>query len=316
MNLSSASAFFMFALGLWSAWGWHQDNDRMSRGHMQSTRAEERSVPFVPTNGSAWAPRGRKIVAAPTDTCTEATGLISRIAAEYDAPAGMLYGIWKKESSGLCGGHGNAHPWKVPTELMVNGGCVAGFMQDDYARCAKNPSARKCSKEELRKSALIAQEKCERNFAALKAVCSQVRDTPNGPQRVCDPSTIRTSWAFAMGATQVMPTTLFRLQDGVHVRTDHAVDYDGDGVVDPHALPDALASAAKLLKHKYAYAAVKKPGMSAHALWEFAANLYFGELDGTYYSGTGDKRGVRSYWTEWCELTGACNTSRVAYAAR
>lgn len=52
---------------------------------------------------------------------------------------------------------------------------------------------------------------------------------------------MRSSWAGAMGLTQLLPSEFYR----------HGVDFDGDGRVDIwRSVPDALASAAKQLVHK------------------------------------------------------------------
>ncbi len=49
---------------------------------------------------------------------------------------------------------------------------------------------------------------------------------------------LRGSWAGAMGFTQVIPTSFLK----------HGTDFDGDGAVNLWAAPDALATAAELLK--------------------------------------------------------------------
>ena len=55
----------------------------------------------------------------------------------------------------------------------------------------------------------------------------------------CKPDEMIGNWAGELGPTQFTPSDYFK----------HGVDFDGDGRVDMiHSVPDALASAANLLK--------------------------------------------------------------------
>ncbi len=182
----------------------------------------------------------------------------------YGVPKGALYGMWAKESAKLDGGWGESQGWLLASEIVKPGGAC----HREYD--VKWPGF------------------CDKQWKALVAICSQKRDG----RRICDPYKVRSSYALAVGPMQHLPINIMKQDaDGRMVFTDYAVDADGDGVVDPHSLGDALHMTAKFLrKHKD----------SGHG-WNYAVNAYFGNQKLGYLEGTtrGDV-GVAAHWREWC----------------
>lgn len=201
--------------------------------------------------------------------------LIVAVATTYGVPAGLLYGIWQKESGGLRGGWGSRGSWLRAGDLARPG-----------SRCYSEYSS----------------ERCERWWRGLTAICNQRRNgTP-----ICDPNEVRTSYAFAMGPMQLLPTSLVTGADGsMSWNAEVAVDFDGDGVVDPHSLPDAMAMAARHVRRHYDQRA---PSMGENDAWIWAANRYYGSQTAGYYEGSGRRLGIQDHWRQWCRITGMCDS--------
>lgn len=207
--------------------------------------------------------------------------LIRAVSETYDVPSGIIYGIWMKESNGLRSGFGTGAGWYPAPELVARGG-----------RCLREYNA----------------ERCERWRRGLQAVCSQVR---NG-RPICDANEVRTSYAYAMGPMQVLPSVILDVRaDGTTSWTANAADFDRDGTVDPHSLPDAMAIAALDVRHRFERAPATANGYDA---WITAANGYYGSQTAGYYEGTtAGRRGIQDYWRQWCEMPGNCrNGSAIA----
>jgi len=196
--------------------------------------------------------------------------LIPAIGREFDVPAGALYGIWKVESGGLAGGWGQGRGWLFAAALSQPGS--------------------QCYRE-------YAASRCEGWWGSLQAICGQTR---NGV-RICDPNEVRTSYAFAMGPMQHLPSLFApRGADGSYRLGDHVVDYDRDGVADPHDLGDALASTAKVIR-KY---------FEEEGSWQRAVNRYYGSQTEGYYEK------VYNYWSEWCGTHDCRQGGSVNYASK
>jgi hypothetical protein len=233
--------------------------------------------PTRPATASAAAPSHPTPHVRPSDgDLSDPDRIIASVSATYDVPAGLLYGVWRKESGGLRHGWGTSPSWHVPSELVAPGG-----------RCVRE----------------YDQAKCDRHYRALQAICSQQR----GGRPICDPRTMRTSYALAMGPMQLMPETVLRTTaDGTGTWTTFAVDYDGDGVVDPLSLPDAMAMSARFLRHFYE---TKRGEMGELEAWQWAANRYYGSQSAGYFEGTtGGRLGIIDHWRQWCETHGTCRS--------
>lgn len=245
---------------------WHDRNDPR---HEAVPGAASRTTP-VPSTPN---PNRRDI--------SDNRELIRAVGETYDVPAGILYGIWRKESDGLRSGWGTGAGWYRAPELVATGG-----------RCLREYNA----------------ARCDRWWRGLQAICSQRR---NGVP-ICDPNEVRTSYAYAMGPMQVLPTVIMDV-DGSNGWTANAADFDRDGVVDPHSLPDAMAIAALEIRHRFDRAS---SSLSMYDRWIFAANGYYGSQSAGYYEGTtAGRRGIQDYWQQWCAETGSCGTTS-AVAAR
>lgn len=218
------------------------------------------------------------LVCEPGDDGTSADGpqephdLIIHIGTMYGVPPGILYAIWQKETRGLEHGWGTGLGWFKAYRLSyANGRCVEAY----------GPTA------------------CWNNWLRLKAICGQLRE--NG-EAVCDPMKVRTAYGLEMGPMMFLPSTLLRDQeDGVLEWTRYATDFDSDGVVDPHDLADAMASAAKYLRHNFDRKAYR---MSEHLAWRYAIIRYNGAAE--YYYGKPANPGILHYWNEWCRMPGNC----------
>jgi membrane-bound lytic murein transglycosylase B len=198
--------------------------------------------------------------------------LVRAVSETYEVPAGLLYGIWQVESGGLASGFGA--DWQRAPDLVAAG-----------SRCVRQ----------------YGESRCQGWWTGLRAVCSQLR---NG-RPVCDPNEVRTSYAYAMGPMQLLPSSVLTVRpDGSTVWTSNAVDFDGDGVVDPHSLPDAMAMAARHVRFNYEQ---KAPSADPNDAWIWAANRYYGSQTAGYYEGTTKgRRGIQDYWREWCEKISPC----------
>jgi len=199
--------------------------------------------------------------------------LIVNVSQRFDVPPGIIYGIWQKETKGLRGGWSDERGWYRALRLSYrNGKCVKAY----------------------------GASMCWKNWLRLKTICDQRR--ADG-QRVCDPMQVRTAYALEMGPMQFVPSTLLRQPSrGKLEWTRYAVDYDGDGVIDPFSLPDAMASAAKYLRCQFD----RKVGeLGEEKAWRYAIIRYNGSA--AYYYGKRGDPGVLAYWQQWqCVLPGSC----------
>jgi len=183
----------------------------------------------------------------------------------HSVPKGALYGMWAKESAKLDEGWGEGKGWLLASEIVKPGGAC----HREYD--VKWPGF------------------CDKQWKALKAVCAQKRDG----RPICDSYEVRSSYALAVGPLQHLPMNIMAPgPDGRMALTDYAVDADGDGVVDPHRLGDAMHMTAKFLRKQ------KDTGVS----WTHAVNAYFGSQKLGYLEGTtrGDI-GVVEHWRRWCQ---------------
>ena len=242
------------------------------RGKQQNVRRGSSTV--HPATAISSVARARRVERPTTD---DPYRLIAAIGSEFDVTAGALYGIWKVESAGLTGGWGEGKGWLSAAALAEPG-----------SMCYRNYKA----------------SRCEGWWGSLQAICGQTR---NGV-RICDPSEVRTSYAFAMGPMQHLPSLFApRGADGSYRLGDHVVDYDRDGVADPHDLGDALASTAKLIRRYF----------EEEGSWQRAINRYYGSQTEGYYDGRTDRAGVYDHWKQWCETRGSCREGGSAnYASK
>lgn len=200
----------------------------------------------------------------------------------FDAPVGLLYGVWKVESSLLDGGWRTTGEW-VPMRTII----------EPASRCRARRG-----------------DRCDADWQAMVAICAQRRVG----QPICDPNEVWSSWAGAVGPMQQMPAELIERVTGptglvAWQWTDRAVDFDRDETIDPHMLADAVGMAAKQL-HRY-YARLGD--------WGLAAGRYFGSQTQGYYEGRwrtvdGERRfrhGVYGHWQAWCAARG-CESGMLA----
>ena len=201
--------------------------------------------------------------------------IIEAVGRTYQVPKGILYGIWRKESGMLTGGwRTKAGDWFNARELVLPGGrCI-----QEYGRA-----------------------RCQKHWTALVAICAQRRR--NGTV-VCNPNQVYTSYALAMGPTQHMPAELIKWNGRSWQWTSDAVDFNRDGVADPHDLADAMAMTAVQIRRYHD----KNPRRS----WRWAVNRYYGSQRAPYYAGQWEnshkgrrfRHGVKEYWASWCQYRG------------
>mgnify|MGYP001605077443 CR=1 FL=1 len=272
VSMPDWAGLILVVLVIMVVYGWHQQNDPRPRRAAATSSAPRTSVPSTPN------PNGRDI--------GNDRELIRAVSETYDVPAGLLYGIWRKESAGLRSGFGTGAGWYLTTDLVARGG-----------RCLREYNAARCA----------------RWRESLRAICNQRR----GGVPICTPDEVRTSYAFAMGPMQVLPTNVVTVrEDGTTAWTAHAVDFDRDGIVDPHSLPDAMAITARFVRRSFEERRTANPGASETDSWIWAANSYYGSQSLGYYEGTtAGRRGIQDYWREWCDTTGLCRSGEV-FAAR
>jgi hypothetical protein len=195
--------------------------------------------------------------------------VLTAVSVTYQVPAGAIYGIWMKESTGLRKGW--AGNWTLASEQGKPG-----------SYCYRKYGA----------------EKCQKLWLATVAICSQRRGDGTG---ICNPYEVKGSYALALGPMQHLPTTLLSCYGGRDCRwAGHAVDFDGDGAFDPHALPDAMAATAKLIRGYY----------DRTGSWIKAVNMYYGYNVRGYYEGHGWKAGVQDHWRKFCSIPGNCDASQ------
>jgi hypothetical protein len=252
--------------------GTRWDPNRRPRVTAPRTAAPSPSVPSTP---NVVNPNGRNL--------QDPNELIRAVSETYDVPAGILYGIWRKESDGLRSNWGTGNGWyRAPTLVAPGGRCIREYNAD----------------------------RCNRWWQGLQAVCNQRR---NGAP-ICDPAQVYVSYAYAMGPMQVLPSVILDVHaDGTTSWTANAADFDRDGVVDPHSLPDAMAIGALEVRHRFDRAPAN---LSVYEKWIWAANGYYGSQTAGYYEGTtAGRRGIQDHWRQWCEMSGDCGTTS-ALAAR
>lgn len=218
--------------------------------------------------------------------------LIQEVSKTFNVPAGLLYGVWKKESGGLAfGWRSKKADWFRARDLTRAGG-------ECFKRYSHKPDFRSW---------------CKRHWRALQAICGQ--RYPLGPrqgERVCDANKVHTSYAHAMGPMQHMPAELVQKTSAGLWRYNprHAMDWNRDGVVDPHDLGDAMAMTAHILRRL----------KNNKGSWPLAAASYFGSNKRHYYEGCWEthprkghlreRRGVRDHWVRWCEAFGCGKTRK------
>jgi len=203
--------------------------------------------------------------------------LIQSVADAFQVPAGALFGIWMKESHGLQRDWGPAVYWLRATKLTwKNSDCVVRYGVD----------------------------RCWDQWLSLKRICAQQLKVNEASQTLCDPLKVRTSYAMALGPMQHMPLTLLpekgrRKYGWAH----HAVDFDGDGVINPFELPDAMAATALFIKRHHDR---KYHKVGHEKAWVYAINRYFGSQTAGYYEGDRSRKGVVHHWRKWCKMTDEC----------
>ena len=194
---------------------------------------------------------------------------------EYGVPSWYLYTTWQVESAGMTTGEGASARWFRAADLAKQG-----------SACAVNKG--------------VAW--CQHQWQALNVICNQERSDGS---RVCDPNTVKTSWAFAMGQMQVLPTNIVKVDGGTTEWTKNAADFDGDGTANPLVLADAMAMSAKISRHFH------DGDGSADDLqgWLQTADRYFGKA-------TPERRAkILEHAEEWCE-THECGSYREEIASR
>jgi len=189
--------------------------------------------------------------------------VILSAADDYQVPAGLLAGLWTAETG------------RLSKNWLRRDWYRAKFMPRYGSACARH----------------YGIVKCRDNWAALRRICAQQRDG----QPICDPDRVFTSFAIAMGPMQHLAR---RWSPSDDTWGDHVVDYDGDGVYDPHLLPDAMASAARHVR--FDYEAALASGQSDAGAWRSAIAGYLGSPNPRYM-----KTATR-YWLRWCAVTGYC----------
>lgn len=234
------------------------------------------SIPGMKKTGT---PPKANVQSKPESTAfvpSEPIALIKQVSRKYGVPGGALYGIWSKESNRRLYGYGESNDWPLVSDLVKPDG--------------------KCVRE-------YGQAKCDKHLRSLKAICSQTR---HDGSKVCDPEKVRTSYALAMGPMQHMPAEIITFDGNGQARwSARAVDYDRDGVVDPHDLDDSMAMSALFLKKYH----------SELGTWQKAVNRYYGSQKEGYMEGTtAGRKGVVDYWRDWCSSFERCDDRRQALA--
>jgi len=189
--------------------------------------------------------------------------IIMSAADDFQVPAGLLVGIWTAETGRLA----------------------KNWLRRDWYRAKIMPRyGSACARH-------YGILKCRDNWAALQRVCSQQRDG----QAICDTDRVFTSYAIALGPMQHLARR-WSPADGVW--GDHVVDYDDDGIYDPHTLSDAMASAARHVRIDYEEALAA--GVSDAGAWRTAIAGYLGTENPRYM------RTATRYWLRWCAVKGYC----------
>lgn len=183
---------------------------------------------------------------------------------DFQVPAGLMTGHWTAETG------------RLTASWIRKGSWVRASQQIKYG----SPCVRR-----------YRMKKCRANWQALVRICAQKR----GKRRICNPYAVYSSCAIALGSMQHLAK---RWSPAEGVWGEHVVDYDGDGVYDPHDLEDAVATSARHLRIDYEEAL--KSGMSDHNAWLTAASLYRGGWNRDY------NRRVYRAWQLWCKVPGYC----------
>ena len=185
--------------------------------------------------------------------------LVMELERESGVPGWVLYGLWCQRSGCLSGGWQQSGDWQRSRDMAL----------DPNSRCRRERS-----------------QDCLEEWRALQSICRQCR--PDG-SAVCNPDEVWSSYALALGQLQQLPRH-FILTEDWHWQ-DHIVDYDGDGVYDPHRLDDALASVATALRN----------GIITHGSLPAAMQVYAGNAEPELYTLLRDQ-----YYSRWCAVDGYC----------
>lgn len=207
---------------------------------------------------------------------------IVRTAKAYGVPEGAPFAIVMMETRFIHEESGtNPKRWLLARDLALPG-----------SKCSEHYGA----------------EACAMRFERLKAICTKQA------RPICDPNTVRVTYGMAMGVAQQMPQWLWLAGPGnTLVWSEHAKDADGDGVINPLDLDDALAITASQLRKNHDKAVAK--GVSNP--WREAVIMYAGRGPDNlpkpqYYDGhvKDGKRiaGAVDYWKAWqqCRAQGDC----------
>lgn len=208
--------------------------------------------------------------------------LIQVVADTFQVPAGAIFGIWMKESHGLERNWGPKTYWLRATKLTwKDSDCVVRY----------------------------GVERCWDQWLSLKKICAQRIKTGDVSQTLCDPLRVHASYAMALGPMQHMPLTMLPEEGRRKYRwASHVVDFDGDGVIDPFELPDAMAATAMFLKRHHFR---KLPKVGHKKAWVYAINRYYGSQNAGYYEGDRSRKGVVHHWRKWCKMTGSCQAKAI-----
>lgn len=222
------------------------------------------------------------------DSYNYAYQIIRMVSRAFNVPAGILYGIWRKESSMLLfGWRTGGGDWFRARDLITSGYCAKKRSESGYRTYAE------------------AAQLCLKHWRALQGLCAQRR---RDGSFVCNANEVYTSWALAMGPTQHMPAEILDWTAKGWQWSNDAVDGNGDGIIDPNDLADAMAmTAIQIRRYKE-----RAPDRS----WRWAVNRYYGSQRAAYFDGqwetapSGKRRyrhGVREHWFAWCQTFG-CNS--------
>ena len=187
--------------------------------------------------------------------------IIMSASVDYVVPSRFLYGIWTMESARLDKDWRDF--WPLAADMPVYG-----------SPCCRS----------------YRYIKCRDRYRALERICRQER---NG-QPICDPQQVRTSHAIACGPTQHL-SIFWSPAEGQW--GSHVVDYDRDGVYDPHSLADAMASTARHLRQNFLRH--RRRGENYNDAWRYAIRNYLGVDRPCRY-----ERGVYRHARQWATVRG------------
>jgi membrane-bound lytic murein transglycosylase B len=264
---SGGVALFVFALGVWYIWGDHEVREQRIAGFASTAPAQQVQVT-----------RGRTTTSRTAPTRTERSYRKERasnpVADAFARCPDAAVAIDRLK-----------HAQGIPPGLLYGVWSVEAKRQ-----CGGMPGRHRAA--DLRhKGAFYARE-----WGALVAVCAQTR---RDGSKVCDPYQVYGSRKMAIGMMQTLPSNILRRQaDGRYAYTRTATDLDGDGVVDPFTVGDALGSATRHLLRDVAQVRGERDR------WRRAAIAYNAGMAGNnppYYDGWSERApGVKKHWLDWC----------------